>query len=279
MVIGSSLSSSSSDKPRPHKLRVGAAIFLFYNRLPYANLAHMRTNAAFKVQKVEKRSTEVQAADSLRSAIISGAIPLGSRLTEINCAELLGVSRATIRTAFHQLVQEGLIVQIPYTGWVVMTLSSQDAWELYTLRASLESLAAKLVAARGAGNAKEEIRKNLQRAFGDLKLACNQGSKSDIAVKDLALHKCIVGLSCHGRLIDQYSRIEHQILVYIQSSDGLVGSPQDLIEQHSPLIESLLAGDESQAAEDAIVHNEREGAILVDFLRVSEEADARRAQK
>lgn len=221
----------------------------------------------FNIQKVQKRSAEVQAADVLREAIISGNIPLGSRLTEINSAEQLGVSRSTIRTAFHQLVQEGLIIQVPYTGWTVMTLSAQDAWELYTLRASLEALAARLLAQqiRDGGQA-EILRAQLKTAFSRLKNACHTGKKSRIAEEDMNLHKMIMQLSGHHRLIDQYSRIQHQILIYIRSSDALVAEPNDIIQQHEPLVTALMEGHVDEAVTTAIEHNESEGAILVRHL-------------
>ena len=227
----------------------------------------MDTNSTFTIKKVQKRSAEAQAADRLREAIISGDIPLGARLTEILVSEQVGVSRGTIRTAFHQLVQEGLIVQVPYTGWTVMTLSAQDAWELYTLRASLEALASRLVAQRVRDTeAAESIRLELSKAFNELKGACAKGHKSSIALQDMNLHKRIVSLAGHGRLMDQYALIEHQIRIYIQSSDALVKRPDDIIAQHEPIVGTLLQGDEAAAVSAAVAHNEREGAILVQFL-------------
>ena len=200
----------------------------------------------FNIQKVQKRSTEVQAADVLREAIISGTIPLGSRLTEINSAEQLGVSRSTIRTAFHQLVQEGLIIQVPYTGWTVMTLSAHDAWELYTLRSSLEALASRLVAKKiHEDKASETICTYLNNAFDNLKAACATGNKSQIAIEDMNLHKEIITLSGHHRLIDQYSRIQHQILIYIQSSDALVVEPSQPMETSLALVSLIPLSDNS----------------------------------
>lgn len=217
--------------------------------------------------KVQKRSTEVQAADALREAIVAGAIPLGTRLTEISLSEQMGVSRSTIRTALHQVVQEGLVIQVPYTGWTVMTLSAQDAWELYTLRASLEALATRLVATKvhdGADAA--QIRQAIGLAFDALKQACQAGDWSEIAASDMSLHKRIVELSGHGRLLDQYVLIQHQILIYIRSSDALVSEPAQIIEQHRPLVEAITAGDATAAVAAAIAHNESEGAILVAHL-------------
>lgn len=231
----------------------------------------MQTLSVFSIKKIQKRSTETQTADTLRDAIISGEIPLGSRLTEILVSESVGVSRGTIRTAFHQLVQEGLLVQVPYTGWTVMQLSSKDAWELYTLRASLESLASRLVARDMKSTRQtERIRSTVAGAFAKLEDACASGEKARIAKADMDLHRTIVALSGHGRLIDQYTRIGNQVQIYIQSSDALVKIPADIIAQHRPIVETLLRGDEEGAVKAATTHNEREGAILVDFLAEQE---------
>lgn len=228
----------------------------------------MDTSTTFAVKKVQKRTTEAQAADRLRDAILSGDIPLGARLTEIQMAEQVGVSRGTIRTAFHQLVQEGLLVQVPYTGWTVMTLSAHDAWELYTLRASLEALASRLVARRiGNGPSANGPSAAISAAFARLKAACLRGDRKVIAQEDMNLHKAIVTLSDHRRLIEQYSLIEHQVRIYIQSSDALVLDPDEIVAQHEPIVQALLQGEEDAAVAFAARHNEREGAILVEHLQ------------
>jgi DNA-binding GntR family transcriptional regulator len=214
----------------------------------------------YTLGKIQKRSTEQQAADMLREGILSGAVPLGARLTEVSSAEQLGVSRSTIRTAFHQLVQEGLVVQVPYTGWTVLTLSAHDAWELYTLRVSLETLAARLAAARPEAGAP------LAGAMAALETACASGDPEAIAAADMALHQAIVDHSGHGRLAEQYGRIKHQISIYIRSSDALVADPQAILDQHRPFVDALIAGDGEAAVAALTAHIESEGAKLVEYL-------------
>ncbi|WP_462402799.1 GntR family transcriptional regulator [Pseudomonas sp. Marseille-QA0332] len=225
-------------------------------------------NTIINIPKVQKRSTEVKAADLLRDAIISGAIPLGTRLTEISSSEQLGVSRGTIRAAFHQLVQEGLLIQTPYTGWSVMDLSPEDAWELYTLRGSLEALASKLVTLRIQQEGVSGFTfASISKSFEALKFACLEGDSRAIASADMALHKTIIDLTNHSRLIDQYTRIHPQISIYIRSSDALVSEGAEIISQHLPLMEAIKAKDAQAAMNAAMQHNETEGAILVEHLK------------
>jgi len=69
-----------------------------------------------RIPPVVKMPAEAQATDTLRDSIVNGTIPAGARVTEIQIAQQLNLSRATIRTALHQLAKEGLLNLVPYTG-------------------------------------------------------------------------------------------------------------------------------------------------------------------
>lgn len=224
---------------------------------------------SFSVAKVQRKSTEIEAADLLRHAIVCGDVPLGERLTEVALAKQLGVSRTTVRTVLHQLVQEGLVNQVPYVGWSVMTLSPRDAWELYTLRSSLETLAAKLVADSVNNSGMARIKDVLDASLAGLEQACEEGSQAAIAAADMALHRACVDLSDHGRLRSQYDQIQHQVQIYIRSSDGLIQEPALIFEQHKPLVAALLSGDPVAAQAAFATHLGSEGAILESHLAAS----------
>lgn len=218
------------------------------------------------VRPIRRVSTEVQAADALRDSIVTGLIPPATRITEVTLAMQLEVSRATIRTALHQLAQEGLIVQTPYTGWAVMTLTSRDAWELYTLRASLETLAAKLL----AGQISPSVTKVMEKRMEALTAACASDDPARIADADFRLHKTVVELSGHTRLAEQYRLVEQQVRLYIASSDALVPDSKMIVDQHSPIVEAVLKKDKRKAAALLEAHITQEGEILVARLRAEE---------
>lgn len=216
---------------------------------------------------IEKRSLDVQAADAIRRQIVSGALAAGLRLTETKLAEELTLSRGTVRAALQKLAGEGLIEQIPYTGWRVAALSSVAAWELFTLRSALEGLAARLAA--------EQIdpdgRKTLQDAFQQLIKACKKASPYAVAEADFELHQTIIGLARHGRLLTQYQSVEQQIRMYVASSDALLADQNEVVAQHGEMVEAILAGDAARAEQCAREHNGREGARLVAHLKQAEQ--------
>lgn len=224
-----------------------------------------------QLRPVAKLSAEAQATGSLRDFILAGSLKPGARLTEIALAEQMGVARATLRTALHRLASEGIVVQIPYTGWQVAELSANDVWELWTLRGSLESLAAKLAAQSTDPSVKAGIRK----AHDKLLAACATGNMEAISEADFALHRAIIDLVGHSRLQRQYQLVEQQVRLYILTSNSFVADgPEDIIEQHRPMMEALLAGDGVAAGEAAWHHAESEGHRLSAWLTQAAAATA-----
>ncbi len=226
--------------------------------------------AKHALRPIARLSTEAQATLSLREHILSGALKPGARLTEIPLAEQLGIARATLRMSLHRLASEGIVVQIPYTGWHVVALSAQDVWELWTLRGSLESLASKIAAERMT----DSMGAKLSEAMQNLSAACRRGRIHDINKADFAFHRTIVDLADHARLSEQYRQVEQQVRLYIASTN-IYNEPEDwsvIIGHHEPLASALLERDPERASREAWLHNETFGKKLVSLMRDEESA-------
>lgn len=219
--------------------------------------------------RISKKTLDAQAADVIREQILDGTLAAGEKLTETSVSEEFGLSRGTIRAAFRKLVAEGLILQVPYTGWEVMPLSARDAWELYTLRSALEGLAARLAAEK----VDQRGRADLSRAMKTLEKACQRRDRRTAAKADFDLHKTIIRLSGHDRLAEQYDVIARQVQRYIVTSDALLPDEFALVEQHQPMVDAILAGEAREAEQLARDHNKNEGSALVAHLSEKEEAD------
>ena len=76
---------------------------------------------------------------SLREAILSGALPPGSRLRQERLAEQFGTSRIPVREALRALEHEGIVSSVPYRGFTVTELDADDIEEVYEMRILLES--------------------------------------------------------------------------------------------------------------------------------------------
>jgi DNA-binding GntR family transcriptional regulator len=91
--------------------------------------------------RIAKSTLRAQVVEQLRTAILAGDIPPGAPLVETALSERFDVSRGPLREALRQLIEEGLVVTVPYTGTHVAPLSVDDVREIYSLRTALEGFA------------------------------------------------------------------------------------------------------------------------------------------
>ncbi|QHI98591.1 FCD domain-containing protein [Xylophilus rhododendri] len=96
--------------------------------------------------------------DALRRKILDGEYQQGDRLVEGRISEQLGVSRIPVREALRALQSEGLVRIEPRRGATVASVSDRLAQELVEVRATLESLNARLSAQRRDTSMVERLR-------------------------------------------------------------------------------------------------------------------------
>ena len=99
-----------------------------------------------KVQIDSHMTLREKIVETVRSAIVNGHIPAGTRVAEPELADRFGISRTPIREAFRQLESEGFITVIPRKGAVVASLSAKDISDFYDLKTVLEGYAARCAA-------------------------------------------------------------------------------------------------------------------------------------
>ena len=194
--------------------------------------------------KIVKRSMADLAADRIRAAILSGALPPSARLVEAALAEEIGVSRGTIRAALSELERDRLVTCARYSAWSVATLDAQRLWEIYTMRATIESGAARLVAQHVSDDDVSAIR------AAEKKLdAAERGAKAaERLACDLDFHTTIVQRSGNRLLIDAYASIMDQVRWVYAVSERRSPARIDLVAWHAPLADAICRGDADEAA-------------------------------
>ncbi len=95
----------------------------------------------------------IRAILGLRKLIVEGQLAPGERVLEPTLVDRLGVSRTPARAALLRLFEEGLLEQMPGGGYVVARFSESDVFDAIAIRGTLEGMAARLAAERGAGEA------------------------------------------------------------------------------------------------------------------------------
>jgi len=176
-----------------------------------------------------------------------------------------------VRGGLQRMSQEGLVRLVPYTGWETIKITSHDAWELYTLRASMESLAARLA----CENLQPKGQKLLRDAYQRLVDACEAQDNRAVSRADFNLHYTIIELSGHARLAEWYTVVAQQISLYISWSDFIPKNVYAAVPaHHGPIVQAILSGDGATAERLSAEHNVVAGEKLVAHLRTLEQASS-----
>ena len=79
-------------------------------------------------------------AEGIRTGIVEGLYPPGTRIRQEDLAERYGASRVPVREAIRQLEFEGLLTVVPNAGAWVTRLTLAECEEVYQMRERLEPL-------------------------------------------------------------------------------------------------------------------------------------------
>src|SRR5918911_5442170 len=94
---------------------------------------------------------------AIEEAIVSGELAPGTVLGQEQVSEQYGVSRTPVREALRRLSALGLVSFEPNRGFRVRTLSREEMWEAFLVRAELESLVTAVAAEKFTKEALDEL--------------------------------------------------------------------------------------------------------------------------
>ncbi|TSI16035.1 GntR family transcriptional regulator [Brevibacterium aurantiacum] len=193
------------------------------------------------LRKVIRSSTIDLIADQIRNAIYSGSLAPGQSINEVRTAELLVVSRPSLREALQRLVSEGVMTHAPGRGVWVKRMTSDDIDDVYAVREAIEAQAVKIVIRSGKPIAR------IHQALAALELAIEENAARAIGDADLDFHHSIVACSGSVRLSDLMKvSMVHTRLLSLSDPRGYEVRC-DLIETHRELNEAIAAGNEARS--------------------------------
>jgi DNA-binding GntR family transcriptional regulator len=186
---------------------------------------------------------------TLKDRILSRSLPPGARLKHAELATALGVSITPVREAIVELEKDGLVEVIPYRGSLVKEMSAEEICDVYEVRISLESLAARLAASRITDAQLEE----LEGSMRDYETAVDRDDMPLGLHADLAFHMLILRASGNRVLLETANRLANRIQVFRQM-DWREASERQSLRGHRAISEALFLRDADAAAESISQH-------------------------
>jgi DNA-binding GntR family transcriptional regulator len=194
------------------------------------------------------------AARRLRDLILDGRYPPGARLTEVEAATTLSMSRTPVREALQALAADGL-VRPTGRGVVVVALAEDDLREAYQVRAALEALTAELAAQRQRAGQLAPAELAALRADADAAAQTTAAGRLAEAVRhNRRFHRRIAELAGNGIALSTLDRLWDRIQVSTMDSLGPPARAGHVSEQHERILRAIIAGRPDDAGAAARRH-------------------------
>ncbi|WP_027802697.1 GntR family transcriptional regulator [Paraburkholderia dilworthii] len=209
-----------------------------------------------KLLKIQSRTDYVEKVyNSLVDAICEGALSPGVRLTQEDIAEQLAVSRSPVNQALRLLKKDGLVQDAPGRGVLVAPLDAQYLSDVYEIRGTLDSLAAKLAAGKRA---------LLDPQLLDRGRAASKSGKVRAMIDaDMDFHFAVYGAS-GNRLIGETARGHWVHLRRVMGAILQVSAQrQSFSEEHADIARAIERGDAPLAMSLSELHAKRAHQQLI----------------
>jgi DNA-binding GntR family transcriptional regulator len=172
-------------------------------------------------------------------AMRSGALTPGERIIEATLAKRLGVSRGPLREALKALEAERLVERRAGRGMFVAEVSIDRVLQMILMRATLEGLAARLV----AGRYTPDIGAPLIEQHRLIEESAAAGRTAEWRDLDWRFHEMVCEASGNEYLLRSWVSISNLVRLFLHHHPAYERRPEDLLRNHERFLASLRSGD------------------------------------
>ena len=181
----------------------------------------------------------------IEQAVLDHRLPPGTKLKEVQLANLFGVKRGLIRKVLARLAHSRLVEQTPNRGASVAKPSVEEGRDLFSTRRILESAILDNLAERIDSDGIEELRNLLKRE----QLAYEQG-EAQLALKlSVDFHRKLAAMNGNSVLEEYLNDIIRRTPLVILTHLGDEAQNRCRNQEHEAIVDALEARDTTTAIE------------------------------
>jgi DNA-binding GntR family transcriptional regulator len=186
-----------------------------------------------------------QVMKQLRTEIIQGQLPPGTRLIEMQIARRMGTSQGPVREAMRMLEHVGLVERRAHTATFVSPIVPHEIYGLFKIRAAIESYAIRRAIKHITNTECDELDELITAMH-------KSGLQNDITTlfeNDLLFHRLICEWSKSHVIIQAWMPLYFQIQRFIiYNHPNFFTNLTDIADTHKPIVQALRQGKPANAA-------------------------------
>lgn len=185
--------------------------------------------------------------DHIMGLIEQGELRPGSRLTEVDLAQRLGISRTPVREALHRLHAMGLADHGPQRGLIVAHIGYDQLRQLFAVREGLEGMATRL-AALHASAAEIAVLRDM------VETDARTSEPAHLRSRNLMLHRQIVQASHNSYMIEALNNLRVHLSLVPGSTYASPERSRSAQAEHEAIVAAITERDADRAERAARNH-------------------------
>jgi phosphonate utilization transcriptional regulator len=177
--------------------------------------------------------------EEIERLIMTGELPVGSRINESELSQRFNTSRGPIREALRALEEAGLVRNEKNRGVFVREIAFEEADEIYELREALEEIIGRRVALAIKPDAVERLRAMLDA----MRSAAQAQDVEQYAQLNLQFHEILLDTAGSKKLTETYKRLVKELHLFRMRALDSGGGLRVSADEHRDIVEAIASGD------------------------------------
>lgn len=216
-------------------------------------------------RKLEVASLSEAAYLKVKECIVRCAFMPGARITEMELAELFGMSKTPLREACQRLALEGLMTVMPRQGYQIAPITLRDVQEIFDMRSVLEPVAAE----RAAWHVRREHVQRLTRLAETRYTPEQLRSIDQFIAANNEIHLTIAQASDNQRLVQTIRQLLVEAERIIRFGMLLNPHSNEAAAEHGKLVKALARRDAAAARLAMQAHIQASQEMMLASLMLS----------
>lgn len=186
----------------------------------------------------------------LERMVLTGELAVGKKLNEAEISTRLGVSRGPVRESFRALQETGLVRLEKNRGVFVREISVAEADDIYEIRATLDQMAGRKLAATIRPDQLTSLRDLVARMHG----AADRGDVEGYHEANLGFHDALVAFAGNPKLLQIYRRLVNELSLFRRHTLAQPHRLPSSTLEHEKILQLIESGQADAAGQKLFEH-------------------------